>query len=400
MTIASLKKIKLSCSYKQKNKYIPPRAVKYCYRLNMILFLFFFAVSTAKAASYTAIAGGTIQLGIINQEQKATSIDVSSGSLGGTYVSYFGGITINNGSNCPLSSQIVNIDNRRGVKAVRDKIIVGLTGTISGAKIQLCNSKEAKECRTYSGSITYDDNGFASVSGDADPASADYLCAGIQPPWGRDDTYYTGANNPEWGNRGANFNLNIWIYVPVGTPPGNYQVTHPSLIVQGAGISNTNNNIIKMLDSSDTITVLPPPCTISVQDTITFMDTSPDSSMKVVDQLIYQCGDVGQTAGLDAFLVAYPTATIATTSTELPLVIDGTKPGGVIRGFLGSNAINDAGCNDAATSLQFNATFSSKLGIVTSGSQASIPLVWKLCRKGDETPGIATGSLTLEIGYK
>lgn len=115
--------------------------------------------------------------------------------------------------------------------------------------------------------------------------------------------------------------------------------------------------------------------------------------------ITYQCDQINNNSFLDAYLVVSPVGETLT-STELALTIDGSKPGGAVRGYAGSDVdISSVNCIDTVNSIQFDRSLKTKLGNVATGT-TSVPLVWQLCPQGNEETGIATGSAILEIGYK
>lgn len=107
------------------------------------------------------------------------------------------------------------------------------------------------------------------------------------------------------------------------------------------------------------------------------------------------------TTVLDAYLLANAVGNTPS-ATELALTsAGGSQPGGVVRGYVDQGVdIDSVNCTDTANSLSFNGAFNTKLAAVSNGAAQQIPLVWQLCLKGNEAPGVATGHVWLDIGYK
>jgi len=190
----------------------------------------------------------------------------------------------------------------------------------------------------------------------------------------------------------------LWIYVEKNVPVGTKYNLQPINISQGPSAGVDISTSIPLTLPGDTIVVIPPPCTISTSTVITF-DASSVEGRKVSAPITYQCSGVDTETSLDAYLVASAISKTPT-PTELALTIEGNKPGGVVRGYVGQDVdIGSVNCTDTINSLNFNRAVTTKLGKVANDSQL-IPLVWQLCLKGNETTGIATGSAMLDISFK
>lgn len=83
----------------------------------------------------------------------------------------------------------------------------------------------------------------------------------------------------------------------------------------------------------------------------------------------------------------------------LPMI--STAGGGIagdIRGFLGVNAVTDAGCTTTASSVRMDNTRVA-LRTVVSTQSWSDPLVWVLCPRTMAEPGPATAAVTLDVNW-
>lgn len=210
---------------------------------------------------------------------------------------------------------------------------------------------------------------------------------------------YSSPGNPTWGNVLADIDLKTWFYVPLDIEPGTYQLD-PLGVTQSPAFSISELlSYFPIINAGDMVKVLPPPCTISTQASIVF-DTSSEAGMKVSAPVTFTCGNFVSTPNLEAFLQVRPLGA-TTSATEMNLAISGSQPGGVVRGYAGLGlSSSDADCQDNSFSLSFKKPFAVSLGTQVSNAFSETPLIWQLCRKGNEGAGLATGSAILSVNYK
>lgn len=358
------------------------------------------AIPYAVAVNYTVISGSPVVVRSVSGEIPGPTHTVHINVTNDSYLRPFlGGLSLPNSSQklaCAPAETIKTIDGKRGVEVHTSGIIAGLTGIISGAHTVIVNTDNGTDKTVYTGGLVFDANGFGSPVGDATAAAADILCAGGYLPYSQ--SRISAAGNSAADNKLAEFSGQLWIYVPRSMAPGIYPMEEIG-ISQGSSYGSSWNGYLAITHAGDTITVLPPPCTITTETSINFDTTSP-AGRKVSAPITFQCGDVAATTILDAYLLANAVGS-APTATELALTSAGSNPGGVVRGYIGQGVDTESvNCTDTAHSLLFNGTFNSILAPVGNGITQNIPLVWQLCLKGDEQPGLATGRVLLDIGYK
>lgn len=359
------------------------------------------SIPFAFAANYTAVAGSPVIVTSVSGTIPGPNHSAFVASTTQSYIRPFlGGLSLPNSTEqlgCSLPETIKTIDGKRGVQVHSSGIIAGITGVISGAIVVLQNADNVDDKMILTGGLVFDANGFASPIGDTTASSADVLCAGGLQPYER--YRVTSAGNTAFGNKLGEFSGQMWLYVPRTVTPGIYPMEEMG-ISQGPSFTSIWNGYLAITHAGDTITVLPPPCSISTATTINFDTTSPEGRT-VSAPISYQCGDVEATTVLDAYLLANAVGNTPS-ATELALTsAEGSQPGGVVRGYIGQGVdIDSVNCTDTANSLSFNGAFNTKLAAVSNGAAQQIPLVWQLCLKGNEAPGLATGNVWLDIGYK
>lgn len=365
-------------------------------------------ISSAFAVNYTVIAGSPVIVRSVDGPIPGPSHRALVSVTNTQIQPFLGGLAMPNSAEklgCVTSSMITTADGRKGVIVHNSGIIAGLTGTISGSRVVFKNMNDDNETLTLTGGLVFDANGTASPIGDATAAGADVLCAGGLLPFAKTqigaagNDFFSATDEPGTGNKLGEFSGQLWLYVPRTVAPGTYTMDEIG-ISQGASFSANFSGYLAITQPGDTITVLPPPCTIATDTSITF-DTRSAAGRTVSAPISYQCGDVAATTELDAYLLANAVGSTLST-TELKLTsAEGSKPGGVVRGYVGQGVdTGNVNCTDTSNSLSFNGAFNTLLAPVSSGANQQIPLVWQLCLKGDEAPGLATGSVWLDIGYK
>ena len=366
----------------------------------LMLFIALFTIPVS-ATSYTAYPGSSVIVNRFSGQISGLSDDRSRAlsSLGSLSIPLLGGIILQTGQAgyaCALESDISNVDNWRGIKVNNNGIMAGLTGTILNGVANYIPPGEENLVQ-ITGGLLFDSLGVATPVGDADPYYATRLCAATPLLAG---TQVSTPGNAVWGNKFADIDLTMWIYVPNNVEPGQYALTSVG-VVQGASQNNVLNYsaYIPIITTGDTVEVLPPPCSINAQTSIVF-DTTSEEGMKVSAPVTFQCDTLSAISNQSAFLQVRPISGLIS-DTELEMTINGSQPGGVVRGYAGNDLDSSlANCLDNTHSLSFNQAFGPQLGTVTSNNYQELPLIWQLCRKGNNVPGLATASAVLVVNYK
>lgn len=366
------------------------------------LFLTLSMVGPVAAVNYTAYPGSTVVVTSIKGKITGSSNDSYNyvNQLTNLTRAFLGGLIApdsQSGFGCLANSQVKRVDGWTGVLVSNNDIVAGMTGTVVNAvaNYQLPNSTTWTR---VSGGLIFDAFGAASGVGDVtQDMASNRLCGGITVPGG---TKYTTPGNSKVGNVLADIDLKTWIYVPVNTPPGTYNLKRIGIVQGSTSISLVPFvAYLPIINTGDTVEVLAPPCTIRTQTSIVF-DTTSEAGMKVSAPIVFECGQLNTASNLEAFLQIRPLNTTAS-DTEMNLTIDSSKPGGVVRSYAGqgltSNSVN---CHDNNYSISYTEAFASKIGNIISNSRQETPLYWQLCRKGNEAAGLATGSAILSINYK
>lgn len=372
----------------------------------------FFLFSPAFATDYIVFPGSIMNLTTINGTLSGgtdTAVTFSAYSLRMAG----GGLTTSGSStNC---QKPVTTDGYTGTAAVygRTDIVAGVTGTSSGAKVNINTSTEAVENKTaiYSIDGVWDSRGkLSSSTASAASLASNCLYPATAPAGGT--IYYGGADNSAIGNVPATLNLTLWAYVSPTVPYGTYSLTQ-LFFNQGTSISTTSLIASKqIIYTGDRLIVQAPPCTISAGNNSVVFDnlsTSPTVSASVSDVLSINCG--GSSVSASAYIRATAiTGTATTDGYGLGLInndtnesnIDGT--GIVVRGELGNSPSKNCSAGNPASSVLFNP--SSPLSGYTvmelsgSSSSASVPVQWYACTTNNTLPGNYTGAVTLGITYR
>ncbi len=378
------------------NKYLTLRSFIFITTVTLVAGSYIPSVS---ATDYSVVAGSQVLLATVNAPIGLTSSNIGGNPAGPASmlesIPLLGGFSRTRGQ-CLSLSDIVQIDGWNGISINPAGIIAGFTGTINGAVATVQGTTNTTtERTTYSGGIQLDARGYPTALGDAQQTYINKLCATVLNPHTRVTLY--APNNENVGNKLGNIDGYMWIYVSQDTPLGTYPLDG-IFISQGPGTSSYASTDITL--AGDTLTVIPPPCTINTDTAISF-DTHSEAGKKISAPINYQCNELENTTVLEAYLVASAVgSTLSPTELALTNTVGG-EPGGAVRGYLGQGADSgSANCIDTANSLHFDGTFTSKLGAVASSLNQQIPLIWQLCVQGNEVPGVATGSVILDIGYK
>lgn len=355
------------------------------------------AAFPALSATYTAYPGSRINIQSINQPfSGGGSGSITVGSRDSWSRPLLGAVIVANagiGYSCSLASSFATVDGLRGAKLNSNNIIAGFTGSITNG-IGHYKPADTQNWIQLAGGLSFSQSGEPSGIGSTSSNYVSVFCGASNEIRGGDSVSSPGMSG--LGNQYADVNLSVWIYVPKTTAPGSYPLTSVSL-VQGPGSFAINNQaIIPLIYEGDTIDVLPPPCTIATETNIVF-DTTREEGMKVSAPVTFTCETINQPTEAQAYLQVTPVGSTQS-DTELNMMIDGEAAGGVVRGYAGQNI--NANCTNTAQSLSFSIPFATPLGNVTTGNQQQLPLIWQLCRTGNEKAGKATGSALLNIIYK
>lgn len=138
-------------------------------------------------------------------------------------------------------------------------------------------------------------------------------------------------------------------------------------------------------------------CTVSTPNSIPFGNVDAGSTAPVVSP----AGgiDISCTGQRSTVNVSYSTRAVSATqtATTLAMINQQGETQGSVRGFIGTNADNEAGCNNAVTSIHFDTAPRSLLTAVANNQAYTIPLKWVLCPVSSAAPGQGTASATLDI---
>ncbi|EML1936472.1 MULTISPECIES: hypothetical protein [Providencia] len=356
---------------------------------------FSFMPSSALAVNINATPGeSVISLGNVNAEVTLTSIS-SAFSAAANRADGFAVHTSSTAYNCLSNSNEAVVGNMKGYKVAED-IIIGLQSTNA--------------------------TGVASVGAGAQPASANYKDITVKGTWSSNGSYtvtptqvpsamWCGSAwpeptdhvwNPQKKNNKASIQGKLFLYVGPNAKPGSY--TLPNLYLIKAATSN-GDLVNQQIFEGGTLTVSYPPCSISTPTEVIFDTTKGLPVINPTSSITVNCGINNGRAfqiGISGTPVA-PSMLVGTHAISLHYG-DGTI-GGLVRGYIGSNAATDAvGCLDRASSIPFSEKNQGLnfmlLGANTSGASQTQPLVWSLCPNGTEKPGKATGTAELDVVYK
>ncbi|KEY59680.1 fimbrial protein [Serratia sp. DD3] len=371
-----------------------------------------FMLCPAFAVDYIVFPGSVMQLTTINGQLSGgtgTTITTSSYSLrmaGG------GLTTASIDSSCQVP---VTVNGYTGTAAVggRNDIVVGVTGTSSGAKVNIGTTSAAVSGKQniYSIAGSWDKYGKISSS----TASAASLGRNCLYPSGAPSSgsiYYTGAANANAGNVPATLNLNIWAYIGPNVPYGTYNLTQ---LFFRQGVSTSTAALVSskaILNPGDRLIVRAPPCSLGVgKSTVTFtnLSTSSDMSASVGDSLSVNC--TGSSVSAKAYVRATGITGTATADLYgLGLINSDTKQskvdgtGIIVRGELGNSRAKNCSGGREASSVLF-APQSLLPGyyvfdLSATSRNIAIPLEWYACTTSKTVPGKYTGAVTLGITYQ
>lgn len=351
----------------------------------------FFLFSPAFATDYIVFPGSTMNLTTITGTLSGGAGTLVTSSEYSVRMS--GGGLTTRGKSYSACQTPVTVDGYTGTAAVsgRNDIIVGVTGSSSGAKVNIGKSKAAVENKTNIFSIdgVWDSWGkLSSSTASAEGIASNCLYPKKAPISSDGRIYYGGAANSAIGNVPATLNLTLWAYISPTVPYGTYSLTQ--LFFNQGTSSNTEALIAsqQIIYTGDRLIVQAPPCTISAGNNSVVFDnlsTSPTVSASVSDALSVNCG--GSQVSASAYIRATAiTGTATTDGYGLGLInndtnesnIDGT--GIVVRGELGNSPSKNCSAGNPASSVLFNPSSPLAGYTVTelSGSSysASVPVQW------------------------
>ncbi|MCS3432155.1 hypothetical protein [Klebsiella sp. BIGb0407] len=295
----------------------------------------------------------------------------------------------------------------------RNDIVVGVTGTSSGAKVNIGTSTTDvnNKKNIYSINGVWDSQGkLSSSSASAASIASNCLYPAGAPTSG--NIYYGGAANSAIGNVPATLNLTLWAYISPNVPYGTYNLTQ---LFFNQGTSIGTEAIIagkQIIYTGDRLIVQAPPCTISAGNNAVVFDnlsTSQAVSASVSDALSINCAGSSVTAR--AYIRATGITGAATTDGYgLGLInnetnksnIDGT--GIVVRGELGSSPSKNCSAGNPSSSVLFNPSSQLPGYTVTAlsgtSTSASVPVQWYACTTNNTLPGNYSGAVTLGVVYR
>lgn len=371
-----------------------------------------FMCGPAFAIDYTVFPGSVMQLTVINGQLSGGTGTTITSSTYSVRMAGGGLTTANIDSTCQMP---VTVNGYTGTAAVsgRNDIVVGVTGTSNGARVNIGTSSTAvtNQQNIYPIAGSWDQYGKISSS----TASAASLSLNCLYPLGAPTSgsiYYTGAANSSAGNVAATLNLNVWAYIGPNVPYGTYNLTQ---LFFRQGVSTGTATIVAsktILATGDRLIVRAPPCTLGVTKTaVTFtnLSTSADMSASVSDNLSVNC--TGSSVTAKAYVRATGiTGTATTDQYGLGLInsetkqskVDGT--GIIVRGELGNFPEKNCSEGKASSSVLFAPQSLLPgyylLDISTTNRNVAIPLEWYACTTAKTVPGSYTGAVTLGITYQ
>lgn len=138
-------------------------------------------------------------------------------------------------------------------------------------------------------------------------------------------------------------------------------------------------------------------CTVTAPSKIRFGNVDAGVTAPVIssdDDIKITCSGLAPSVN-----VSYTAQAISATQSQTELVMSNSQNQtlGTVRGFIGTNADSEAGCNNAATSVHFGAPAQRLLKTAANNRGHIIPLKWVFCPVSSAPPGEGTASATLDI---
>ncbi|ENG7537378.1 hypothetical protein ABVE29_003487, partial [Providencia stuartii] len=354
---------------------------------------FGFIHPVALAANFNAMPGQEIiSLGNVNAEITLTKISAVNSSSA-IRADGFGINTSSSKVDCLPSSYEMTVGKMKGYRVDQD-IIIGFRSTnATGVASVGAGASTSGPFHDVTVKGAWDNYGNYTPS---PVQNASTMWCGSAWPEATQHQWNTNRKNNKASIRGE-----LFLYVGNNAKPGSY--TLPSLyLIKSA---SSGDLVSHLIFPSGTVTVSYPPCSISTPTEVSF-DTrkglpviNPTSSISVNcganDGRAFQIAISGQPVA--------PSTAVGNHAISLHYS-DGTI-GGLVRGYIGSNAAADAvGCVDRTSSIPFSVNNQGlnfmQIGAQTASSSQSQPLVWSLCPNKTEKPGKATGAAQLDIIFK
>jgi len=269
---------------------------------------------------------------------------------------------------------------RGGIKIAQGVVLYFTAGNLSSTISVTKNSSQ--QLLTTTANLTADGT-MANLTGDYIANYKQVLCTTISyesPTGSTTKTALTGGS--------------MSIYVDDTAVPGTYTVQAINLVLDISGAKTTQ------IAAGGTLTVIrKASCNVSVPAVVNFGTVSPGSIILTESgQIAVQCQD-GDAASTPVNYRATPAAATSGATTYIPMLNQASKSEvGVIRAFLGTNGVTDAGCKDASSSMYMNGTSHLLTSVAKNGS-SNVPVTWTLCPTANPEPGPATAALALEIDW-
>ncbi|PVZ87883.1 hypothetical protein C9426_09780 [Serratia sp. S1B] len=371
-----------------------------------------FMLYPAFATDYTVFPGSVMQLITINGQLSGGVGTITTSSAYSPRMAGGGLTTASVDSTCQTPVTVNGYTGTRAVSA-RSDIVVGVTGTSTGARVNIGSTaaEVSGKQKIYAIAGNWDQYGKISSSS----ASAESLSRNCLYPAGAPSSgtiYYSGAANANLGNVPATLNLNVWAYIGPNVPYGTYNLTQ---LFFRQGVTTGTESLAAsraILVTGDRLIVRAPPCSLSVgKNAVTFtnLSTSSNMSASVSDNLTVNC--TGSSVTAKAYVRA--TGITGTTTADqygLGLINSDTKEskvdgtGIIIRGELGNSPAKNCSAGNAASSVLFNPQSLLPgyylVDLAATDRNVSIPLQWYACTTAKTVPGSYTGAVTLGITYQ
>ncbi|EKT60347.1 hypothetical protein [Providencia sneebia] len=374
----------------------------------------FFLCSSAFATDYIVFPGSMMKL---------TTIDGTlSGGVDGTItlskysLRMSGGGLTTEGNHSSVCQPAVTVNGYTGIAAVngRNDVVVGVTGTSTGAKVNIGLSDADVRAKRF----VYDIDGVWDSYGklSSSTASTASMMSNCLYPKGAPTSgniHYGGAGNTKINNVPAVLDLTIWAYIGPDVPYGTYPLKQ---IFFNQGTSITLEKLIaskQVLSSSDRLIVQAPPCTIGIGNTSVVFNnlaTSPNMSESIADTLSINCAKSIVSASVYVRATAI-TGTATSDGYGFGLVnsetqksnVDGT--GIIVRGGIGPNPVKTCTYSSGGGAILFDPAsrlpgFYVALLSNYSSTDRTFPVQWYACTTANTLPGKYTGSATLGFTYR
>ena len=296
---------------------------------------------------------------------------------------------ISNPHGCGASPQAYIAQNtgpvRGGIKIAEGVILHFTAGNLSNT---LRATKNGGSLTPLTATASIIANGtMTNLNGVSVSGFAQVLCASLPGGEGYNTPKESPTKSQLTGGR-------LSIYVDDTALPGTYTVPALLLAVDISGGTSTQ------IAAGGTITVIANvSCTINMPAVVNFGTVLPGTSIVTKDgQIAVKCQN-GLAASTSVNYRATPTTLAPGATTHIPLLNQSSKSEvGTIRGFLGTNGVTEAGCNDASSSMYMDGS-SHFLTSVSRNGTSNVPVTWTLCPVANPEPGLATAGLAIEIDW-